>query len=711
MTKKIFSIRIKLGLFFTICILALVLCFSVIVGQRITKQSESNFHEDARGQLAHIASGVQIFFNETLNNLDMLSQNVDVRSADDTLHSHVNATMPIRVDSVQKSPMEQKLTTLFKNFDNAFPDYVEVYLGTKWGGYATCFDGEMAAGYDPRKRGWYQLASSGNGKAMITDAFASTVGAVVVGLTKSFYDFNNQFVGNVSIEVTLTTLTDMIGNSKIGETGYVILVQSDGVILADPKKPEFNFTKMEETGIEGLTDLLNIEGAGPEIFMDGEKWASEIYSIGNPDWKLIAFQKKSEMLSTASQMVRTMLFVGLVLLIVIGAIVVLYSIIMLRPINPINKNLALFASGDFSNRVNIKSNDEFSLLAQNFNTSLENLGSLVKKIRGASNEISEKIDSLNSTKELINNSSEVTNNSISQMSSIVQNERAAIADANNAVQRIVNETESLDREIETQTQLVADSTAAIESIVNQIMDSNKKTNDAASQVEDLVKLASEEKKIIADSTQQILEVREASLALLQMNQVISDVAARTNLLAMNAAIEAAHAGEAGKGFAVVADEIRTLAEATATQADESTQSIEQIQKKIAAISDLSQGVEKSFVNTIKQITEIEKAVNALSDISKTQSNQTREIILSLQQIRSSSDKVSDNATAISSSTDEAFKICKNLAEMSENVDTEISNCTNAASELENCATSISSVAKDANESVGKLTNSLSTFRV
>ena len=130
-----------------------------------------------------------------------------------------------------------------------FPEYLEVYMGTKWGGFVSSFEGEMSAGYDPCERLWYRTGSDAKGAVAITDAFYSEdLNAVAIGLVKSVYAADtNTFIGNAAIEFTLGTLTDMISKFQIGTTGYVMLMQNDGTILADPAHPEYNFKKITDT--------------------------------------------------------------------------------------------------------------------------------------------------------------------------------------------------------------------------------------------------------------------------------------------------------------------------------------------------------------------------------------------------------------------------------------------------------------------------------
>lgn len=240
---KIFSVRKKLVLIFISIIVNLVILVSLIIGFQVKKSDMESFRGTVLRDMKLVENGIDLFFGNTTNVLNMLAEHPYCKAADDSINSYANNKTDVKASDTVKSENEKRLVSLFKRVHSAFPEYVEVYLGTKWGGYATNFDGFMSAGYDPRKRGWYISATENHGKRIITNAYLSTVGDVVVCLSKSVDSPSNEHIGNVSIEVTLNQLTDMISKFKIGKTGHVMLVQGDNTILADPVNKEFNFKR------------------------------------------------------------------------------------------------------------------------------------------------------------------------------------------------------------------------------------------------------------------------------------------------------------------------------------------------------------------------------------------------------------------------------------------------------------------------------------
>jgi len=150
--------------------------------------------------------------DDTGNVLSMLAKQEDVRNAGTELYSHINDTEDRKMTDIVRTPRDRKIRNLFKNVQENFPDYIEVYMGTKWGGFTSNHDGFHPRHYDPRERGWYKLASAGQGLTIQMDAFQSALGYSVVGLTKNIYSDTNEYIGAIGIEFSLNTLTE-IGRS------------------------------------------------------------------------------------------------------------------------------------------------------------------------------------------------------------------------------------------------------------------------------------------------------------------------------------------------------------------------------------------------------------------------------------------------------------------------------------------------------------------
>ena len=136
-----FSIRKKLILVFTSVILSLVLFVSVFIGYRVKKSDIASFQKNVLREMKLTERGIRIFFDNTAKILNTLSGHPDIRAADISLHSYIREKENIKSSDVLRSETELKIASLFKSIENGFPEYLEVYMGTKWGaeiGRASC---------------------------------------------------------------------------------------------------------------------------------------------------------------------------------------------------------------------------------------------------------------------------------------------------------------------------------------------------------------------------------------------------------------------------------------------------------------------------------------------------------------------------------------------------------------------------------------------
>ena len=406
-----------------------------------------------------------------------------------------------------------------------------------------------------------------------------------------------------------------------------------------------------------------------------------------------------------------------VLLIITAAIVTAMAILLFsakasaKEFKLMAENCNEIAQGDFTKEVKEGSTKEAAELAEGFNNIIIDLSSLIKNIRNSASDIGYITENLSEASDVIGQSVETANGSVENVAQSVQTQICSVDKISQSVTEIVTQINNLKSEIENQDRTIDNSSDSIEIVANNLLAVNEKISETSKDVSELVEFADKNKNELKNSVAQILEVKEKSKNLLDTNKMIASVASQTNLLAMNAAIEAAHAGAAGKGFAVVANEIRKLAETTSKQAKTSSESLKLIQTQIDTISDTSMDVEKAFENTIKKIGNISTSVDSLKSSAEVQGQKAQEILSALDNMKSSSKIVKSGTEKIVEVTTAASSICSELVNLNSSVEQNLTECKDAATTLLSAASKITETVSKNNASVETLNHAISPFKV
>ncbi len=509
------------------------------------------------------------------------------------------------------------------------------------------------------------LKAKATGKANIADPTRSkATGKIVSAISVPVKSDSWEFIGTLGVVVKVEFLTDLISGRKIGKTGYGFMTDQNGLVLAHPITENILKLNMSElVGMETFVQKMLSGKSGVEeyTFKGIDKIAgSAPLSVAN--WYIATTQDAAEFLNTAHSIRNWSLGVILVA-VILTVIAVAFSAGLI--VNPLNKAIASLkdiaeGEGDLTMRLDARSKDEIGELGFWFNTFVEKLQGIIKRIAENSN--------------IVNTSSSQLSLIAKELSSgaVDTSQRSAnVATASEEMSANLNNVAAAMEQSSTNVNMVASAAEEMTSTINEIAENAERARSVSGNAVGQAKSASEKMEELGEAARRIGKVTET----------ITEISEQTNLLALNATIEAARAGEAGRGFAVVANEIKDLAKQTA----EATLHIKD------QINDVQQTTEAS-IGEINQISEVISGVNdivaTIAAAVEEQTAATKEIANNIAQasqgIQEVNENVSQSSTVAGDITEDISKVnlaATGISESSKQVQTSSEDLGSLAQEL------------------------------
>ena len=582
-------------------------------------------------------------------------------------------------------------------------------------------------GYDdPGSAGDYYNVSFRSAKEAIIEPYYYDIDGKTVLMTSITVPImrNGQTIGVVGVDLKLTEIQAQTQMIKPFGNGVVAVFTHGTMIVGHPDPSRVGKmiadTEKDMAG-DRLDDMIQAVRSGTHLDFTSYNPAiksnnivvTHPFFVGGSvtPWAVAVAVPEKTIMAPVYRMTMIFIILGLIILGIITLITFLVAHTITAPLKSMETVFTGIGEGDFTLELEAKSSDEIGNISRSFNLTIEKIKKLILTIKNQAATLSDiGFDLSNNMTETAAAVNEITAN-IQSIRNRVMNQSASVTETNATMEQITNNIDRLSENVNSQTESVSMSSSAIEEMLANIQSVTQTLVKNAENVKSLTDGSEVGRSSLVEVVADIQEIARESEGLLEINSVMQNIASQTNLLSMNAAIEAAHAGEAGKGFAVVADEIRKLAESSGVQSKTISSVLKKIKESIDKISTSTDNVLKKFElidSGVKTVAEQEENIrNAMEE----QGTGSKQILEAVGQLSSITRQVKSEADEMLRGSKEVITESKNLEMVTQEITGSMGEMATGAEQINTAVTHVSEISGKNKDSIDILVNEVSRFKV
>jgi methyl-accepting chemotaxis protein len=595
-----------------------------------------------------------------------------------------------------------------------------------WSRTGTGLSLEPLVDYETPGAGDYYLIPKQTGNETITEPYWYPIDGQNRLITTLIAPIKNRgrFVGGMNVDIDISAIQEQVQKIKPYE-GSVAAVFSNGGLVSghfDPNRSGKAMTETEtDTAGPYLNELVAAVRSGKEYSFTNyvPSLREKMFFIAVPvivgntttPWALMIGIPMDVITDPVYRMLFISIIIGLFTIFIMsgGAFFIARSIS--KPLSRMVTILGDIGNGDLTKRLDFKSKDEIGEMTGSFNVTLDKIRQLILVIKQKALSLSgigtELSANMTETAAAIN---EITSN-IQSMKNQSANQSASVEEAGTAMEKITLNINDLNRQIDKQAESVSQSSSAIEEMLANIQSVTQTLIKNTENVKDLSEASEIGRTGLQEVAEDIQEIARESEGLLEINAVMENIASQTNLLSMNAAIEAAHAGEAGRGFAVVADEIRKLAESSGEQSKTISSVLKKIKESIDKITNSTDTVLKKFEAIDSGVRIVSEQEENIRNAMEEQGQGSKQILEAVGRLNEITSQVKEGSVEMLSGSREVIHTSKSMEAITQEISNGMSEMATGADQINIAVNRVNEISGTNKNDINALIQEVDKFRI